>query len=252
MMQRSLVWCGRRAAAVVLLLAWLFPVVLPAGASVLSPAAVDIIAGSQRLLSPVPPFFAGGSLMAPLRPLIEALGGEITWDGQQATARKNGVTVVVRPGTPTLFVDGEFVECQPAPALRAGVLFVPLRRLGEIFYLPVNWHPEWSLATCGLSPGTRFSYTSGEDGAFYFGEIIQGQRNGFGICTWADGSRYEGRWQDGLYHGEGFYSYSDGSRYAGQFVRGKRHGTGVYTAADGQVTAGNWFADRLTPAGLQE
>jgi hypothetical protein len=79
----------------------------------------------------------------------------------------------------------------------------------------------------------------GED--IYEGEMINGERNGYGKYVWGDdGMTYEGHWTNGKMDGEGKVTWNDGSTYEGDFVRGVRTGHGKYIGSDGEKYEGEW------------
>lgn len=83
----------------------------------------------------------------------------------------------------------------------------------------------------------------------YFGEVQNGQANGFGILVrngdsyvgtfskgsyngqgefrWKSGAHYKGTWLNCMRSGQGCYTWADGSHYTGEFLDGKIHGFGV-------------------------
>jgi len=90
----------------------------------------------------------------------------------------------------------------------------------------------------------------------YVGQVVNGLREGKGICYWEDGDRYEGDYKNdnkqgkGIYYGnngdlyegdwrndkvegKGIYYWNDGDRYEGNFRNGKAEGKGVYYYNDG-------------------
>ena len=51
----------------------------------------------------------------------------------------------------------------------------------------------------------------------YNGDIINGNKDGFGILEFKDGTKYEGEFKDDKYNGKGKIIYSDKSEYEGYF-----------------------------------
>ena len=47
----------------------------------------------------------------------------------------------------------------------------------------------------------------------YVGQVINGLRDGKGICYWEDGDRYEGDYRNDNKEGKGIYYYHDGDIY---------------------------------------
>ena len=52
-----------------------------------------------------------------------------------------------------------------------------------------------------------------EDGSYYFGQMTDSVRNGYGAMVYPDGTIYKGEWQNDLWHGKGYISYPDGDTY---------------------------------------
>jgi|LauGreDrversion4_2_1035121.scaffolds.fasta_scaffold04875_3 hypothetical protein len=66
------------------------------------------------------------------------------------------------------------------------------------------------------------------NGNFYYGEMENGQRHGFGMMLYKKGGNYEGYWKKDKRHGGGSFVYHNGDVYRGEFKKGKRHGRGEY------------------------
>ena len=47
------------------------------------------------------------------------------------------------------------------------------------------------------------------DGSVYEGDWSEGQRNGYGVYTYANGDKYQGIWEEDRRHGQGEYIYKD-------------------------------------------
>ena len=46
--------------------------------------------------------------------------------------------------------------------------------------------------------------------AYYDGELVEGNANGYGVKVWEDGSKYTGEWKHNMYHGTGTKLDPDG------------------------------------------
>ena len=53
------------------------------------------------------------------------------------------------------------------------------------------------------------------DGTEYFGEYVNGSKEGVGIQIWKAGNKYTGEWQEGQQHGFGVFQWKDGREYYG-------------------------------------
>lgn len=91
-----------------------------------------------------------GRTMVPVRPIAEALGAVVDWDGaaRQVRIAAGGDTVVLTLGEPTAQVNGEIVELPgrvPALVARYGDTertLVPLRFVSEQLHAQVEWDNE--------------------------------------------------------------------------------------------------------------
>jgi hypothetical protein len=77
----------------------------------------------------------------------------------------------------------------------------------------------------------------------YYGEIVDGKANGYGIGISQSRGIYEGTWKDNRWHGKGVYQWANGDRYEGEFFEGKRHGFGSYFFSSGERYEGQWKND---------
>ena len=87
-----------------------------------------------------------------------------------------------------------------------------------------------------------FTYSSGDN---YQGEMINGQRSGFGKMSYGDGACYEGQWVSDLHEGQGTKWWEDGIEYVGAWKAGLMHGQGRYTMTDGYVMEGLFQNDEF-------
>lgn len=91
------------------------------------------VAGEKRTTG-LPILLEQGRTLLPLRLVGEACGAEVTWNNElkQATVRIDESSALVRPGCTELWLDGQSrVDMGVAPAVRDGVLYLPLRAVGE-------------------------------------------------------------------------------------------------------------------------
>lgn len=95
------------------------------------------------------PFDLNGRLMVPLRPLSEALGADVSYDGatDTATVKKDGITLVLNFKTGTVAKNGETLTVDPAPQIVNGRTVVPLRFISEAFGNKVVWSPSANTVT---------------------------------------------------------------------------------------------------------
>ena len=106
--------------------------------------------------------------------------------------------------------------------------------------------------------GNRSTYTPGKygteyrasDGAKYYGDFINGKREGKGISEYSDGSKYVGEYLHDIQHGAGVYTYANGTEYVGFWENGKRHGKGELNYLNGDVYTGFWENDKRNGWGM--
>jgi hypothetical protein len=83
------------------------------------------------------------------------------------------------------------------------------------------------------------------DGSYYFGEVVNGKREGQGEYYSAnDKSSYKGCWKAGLKQGKGTLTFSNGSAYEGEFENGLREGQGKMKYPSGNEYEGSWKKDK--------
>ena len=86
--------------------------------------------------------------------------------------------------------------------------------------------------------------------SFYYGQVVNGKKQGQGIYTLADGTKYEGEWQDNKKHGSGMLTLPDGEKYVGQWQADKRHGQGKGTWPNGSQYEGGWRDNKAHGQGI--
>ena len=71
------------------------------------------------------------------------------------------------------------------------------------------------------------TFTWGEDGHFYFGDWVKGNRHGKGKMTWfgvteEENCWYKGEWEDDKISGKGKMTWGDGQKYKGTWTNNVR------------------------------
>jgi len=74
----------------------------------------------------------------------------------------------------------------------------------------------------------------------YVGQVVNGLREGKGICYWEDGDRYEGDYRNDNKEGKGIYYANNGDRYEGDFRNDKKEGKGIEYYNNGDRYEGDW------------
>jgi len=87
------------------------------------------------------PIVVSSRSMVPIRAIVEAMGGTISWDNlsQQITLIANGNTVNMWIGKKEITVNGVPREMDVAPAVQNGRTYVPLRFATENFNAEIEW-----------------------------------------------------------------------------------------------------------------
>lgn len=81
-----------------------------------------------------------------------------------------------------------------------------------------------------LKGSGTFSYNRGN----YSGEIVNGQKNGYGTYQWKIGSFYEGEWANNKIEGLGQITWPDGRNYRGEWRNNVMEGFGLYSMQEGR------------------
>lgn len=87
--------------------------------------------------------------------------------------------------------------------------------------------------------------TQKDSESVYEGQVVNGIREGFGICKWIDGSCYEGEWFAGNFNGWGVLYTGSGGKFSGQFKNNLLDGLGKSVYKNGDVQMGEYKAGNL-------
>lgn len=101
-----------------------------------------IFLNGREIACDTPPLLEKGYLLVPLRSLAEAMGADVSWNGEAKTVKIKyaDASVSLKAGSETALVDGEDVVL-PVPArIVAGRTLVPLRFVGEALKAQVDWN----------------------------------------------------------------------------------------------------------------
>jgi len=83
----------------------------------------------------------------------------------------------------------------------------------------------------------------------YNGEMLNGKRNGYGVCKYENGNVYLGEWKDNKYQGKGKLIYSEGDSrdyLEGEFSDHKANGACIMKFKNGDCYSGNMTDGKLT------
>lgn len=100
----------------------------------------SLTVNSQHIDTPVLPVKDEGCLVVPVRPVIEGLGGSISWNGQNSsvTAALDGKTAIFKMAESTCLVNGVEKPIGYKTNTIDGVTMIPLEVLFDIFDIDVN------------------------------------------------------------------------------------------------------------------
>lgn len=113
----------------------------------------------------------------------------------------------------------------------------------------VTWSGGYDENGYAAGSGILQWYVNGKPDNTYEGNLVKGQLQGQGTCTFANGNQYEGAWVDGQRTGRGVFIWTDGSRYEGDFAQDQRTGKGRMVYANGDRYEGDWAKGQRVGAG---
>ncbi len=87
------------------------------------------------------PIVINGRTVVPIRAIVEAMGGKISWDGstKTVTIEANGNKVAMQINNKAFTVNGENKELDVAPLVKDGRTFVPLRFAAQNLGCQIEW-----------------------------------------------------------------------------------------------------------------
>lgn len=98
------------------------------------------IAGKVIETDPAP-FIDSNRVMVPIREIGNALGADVSWDGEKQAVTvvkgNNQITMII--GNPQAMVNGENVKIEVLPVIVDGRAMIPVRILAEGLQVPISW-----------------------------------------------------------------------------------------------------------------
>ena len=95
------------------------------------------------------PVVENGRTLVPIRAIIEAMGGDVKWDGEQNTAvltlGRDKITLTI--GSETAFFNEEKRTLDVAPKIINDRTMLPIRFIAESFKFDVNWDEKTETIT---------------------------------------------------------------------------------------------------------
>lgn len=143
----------------------LFMLVLPTAVHAADQAHINLNGKSIDVPSNVQITSVKGSVMVPLRLVVEQLGYKVTWSGstQTATIKQGSTVVALTANSTTANVNGNAIDLEAAPFVKGGTTLVPLRFLSENTGATVKW--DNSSKTVFLSTPSKSPTTTPTTGA---------------------------------------------------------------------------------------
>ena len=92
----------------------------------------------------VAPLIVNGRTMLPARFVTEALGGEVSWDGEKREVgiSKEGVNLVLTIDKDSALLNGEEVKLDAPATIIEGRTYTPVRFIAEALGATVSWNGE--------------------------------------------------------------------------------------------------------------
>lgn len=105
---------------------------------------IKVLLDGAQLEFEVPPQIIDGRTLVPMRAIFEALGSQITWDGdtQTVTAAKDSTVVEMAIGSAVMSVNSEEITLDVPPQIIDDRTLVPARAVAESFDADVEWDSE--------------------------------------------------------------------------------------------------------------
>jgi hypothetical protein len=121
-----------------------------------------------------------GRTLAPVRSIVERLGGELGWDEdeQKVTIKKGKTAIEMVIGSLEMKVDGVLKEMDVAPMIYQGCAYLPIRVLSECLGAEVSWISSGKLVEVVSAnvlvdqPGAE-SAISAEEALAAYGELVK-------------------------------------------------------------------------------
>ena len=90
------------------------------------------------------PFIKNNRTLVPLRFVVEALGGEVNWDGENrlVNVNSNGKNIELKIDSPIIKIDGKDVKIDQAAIIKGDRTYVPIRFIAENLDMVVNYINE--------------------------------------------------------------------------------------------------------------
>lgn len=106
--------------------------------------AVTVFVDGTMINFDVEPIIEDGRTLVPMRFIFEALGAEVTWDGETSTAKgvRGDITVYIQIGNNIMYKNDTPIELDVPAKLENSRTLVPVRAISESFGLKVDWDAD--------------------------------------------------------------------------------------------------------------
>ncbi|TCM92720.1 outer membrane protein assembly factor BamB [Paenibacillus sp. BK033] len=107
---------------------------------------IQVYQDNRYLPMSVAPIMDNGSVLVPFRSLFESMGLKVGWNSssQTITGTKEGLTIQMKMGSRTAYVNGQAKSLSIAPKMFKNSTFVPLRFVAEALGKNVSWDSKSS------------------------------------------------------------------------------------------------------------
>lgn len=95
------------------------------------------------------PYIKNDSTLVGVRSILEALGAEVSWDGdsQTVTILKDDTEIILTVSSDTAYVDGAAQTLSAAPEMSGNSVMIPVRFISEQLGMTVSWEESTRLIT---------------------------------------------------------------------------------------------------------
>ena len=110
---------------------------------------IRVMLNDNELYFDQPPIIYNDRTLVPLRAIFEALGAEVTWDGetQTVTAVRGKTTIKLTIDKDKIYINNSAKDIDVPAKLIDDTTYIPLRVIAEAFNCDVKWNDETKTAT---------------------------------------------------------------------------------------------------------
>lgn len=167
---------------------------------------ISIKVNNRFIYTDTRPVTESDRTLVPMRAIFEALGVNVTWDPETATAvatNADGREVKIVENNQTAYINGEPVELDVPAKIYGDRFLVPVRFVSESFFAKVGWDEISKIVT--VTPGVDPNQPGNEEKGYY---TIKG-------CEWSD--QFEDSYGPQSYDGDSDTGWS-AAGYEGQWI----------------------------------